>query len=329
MGVWKGLLGAVLGVALTAGAWAGVFPNRPLTMLVGYAAGGSTDIQARVLAEVLTDFLGQPVTVRNMPGAGGGVAAAMVAGSSEQGHVFQFGISSTIALTPLLVPASFNLDSFTYVAGLSLSQAAFVTGSKTGIRDWKSMVQALKRQPGRVYATQTAEDRLLIRAIAKKEGLDLRIVATSGGAGSTPMVLSGDAWLAYSGGSHADYTDSGQMHVLASLDKTRLMGYPDVPTLQELGYDLALHTIRIVTVPANTPAEQVAVLAAALERAAADPRFVDVTVNRIRQPVLFVKGADVRPMLKQQAQQFRALLADLGGPEGASPATAPASKAAR
>lgn len=283
------------------------FPARPLTMVVGFAQGGSTDTQARVLAKVMSEKLGQPVTVLNVPGAGGGAAAAMVASSTEGGYVFQFGVSSSFALTPLIMSTSFNLDSFAYVASVSRNQLAFVTGERTGIRDWRSMMQALKRHPGQVYATQATQDRLIIQHIAQKEGLELRIVPTTGGAGSVPMVLSGEAWLAFSGGSHTDYTDSGRMVVLASLDERRLMGYPDAPTLKELGYGVSVESLRVVAVPANTPQSHIDALAAALEAATRDPRFIDVTVNRIRQPIQFMRGEEVKAVVRREAEEFKRL----------------------
>jgi len=308
---WRGL-GGLLGVVLALNGHAGVFPERPLTMVIGYAAGGSTDVQGRVLAEVLAERLGQPVTVSNLPGAGGAVAASMLASSTEQGYVFQYGISSTISISPLLAPASYNLDSFTYVAGLSLDQSAYVTGGQSGFKDWPSLLTYLRENPGQIYVTQTAEDRLLTRAIAKREGLQLRIVPTSGGAGMAPLVTSGEVIFAYSGGTHTAFTDSGQMRVLASLAKERLLGYPDVPTLRELGYDLALHAVRIVSVPADTPAEQVRVLADALAAAVRDPRFIEVTEVRIRQPIQFMPGPQVKDMLNQQVQEYRQLIDEIG-----------------
>ncbi|PTS85964.1 tripartite tricarboxylate transporter substrate binding protein [Pseudomonas sp. HMWF032] len=293
-------------------ATAAVFPERPLTMIIGYATGGSTDQQGRVLAQVLQEQLGQPVEVSNLPGAGGAAATAMLASSLEQGYVFQFGGSSVVSIAPLLSPASYDIDSFTYVAGLSLEQPAFVTGAKHGIRDWSGLLAYLRANPGQVYVSQAAEDRLIIKAIARREGLQLRTMPTSGGAAMAPLVISGEAVFAYSGGTHTGYTDSGEMQVLASLADERLRGYPEAPTLRELGYGLGLQTTRIVMVPANTPADQVEVLASALAQASKDPRFIEVTERRIRQPVMFMRGAEVKPLLLQQMQEYRALIDEIG-----------------
>lgn len=121
------------------------------------------------------------------------------------------------------------------------------------------------------------------------------------------MVLSGEAWLAFSGGSHTDFTDDGRMVVLASLDERRLMGYDDAPTLRELGYGVAIKSLRVVAVPANTPAVHIDVLARALEAATTDPRFVDITVKRIRQPVFFRRGDELRAIVQREADEFSRL----------------------
>ena len=102
------------------------------------------------------------------------------------------------------------------------------------------------------------------------------------------------------------------MRVLASLAEERLLGYPDAPTLRELGYDLALHAVRIVTVPADTPAEQVSILFNALAAAVRDPRFIEVTETRIRQPIRFMPGGEVKAMLSQQMQAYRQLIEEVG-----------------
>lgn len=311
MANWRVVL-LLLGLLPCLNVQAAIFPERPLTMVIGYAAGGSTDMQGRVLAEILSERLGQPVRVSNIPGAGGAVAAAMLASSREQGYVFQYGISSTISIAPLLAPASYDLDSFTYVAGLSLDQSAYITSGQSGFKDWPDLLKYLRDNPGQVYVTQTAEDRLLTRAIAKREGLQLRIVPTSGGAGMAPLVMSGEVFFAYSGGTHTAYTDSGQMRVLVSLAQERLMGYPEAPTLRELGYDLALHAVRIVSVPADTPAEQVQILSDALISAVRDPRFIEVTEQRIRQPIHYMSGTEVKAQLIRQVQEYRQLIEEIG-----------------
>ena len=100
---------AIVSAALTLAAGtaqANDFPSKPLTMVVGFGAGGSTDIQARVLANVLEEELGQPVNVVNQPGAGGGVALTRLANNNDEGYTFAFGTSMTITYGPLACGAT-------------------------------------------------------------------------------------------------------------------------------------------------------------------------------------------------------------------------------
>ncbi len=286
------------------------FPNRPLTMMIGFNPGGSTDLQARVLAPILADILGQPVNIIHMPGAGGSVSAAMLANSKEGGYVFQYGLSTPFVLSPLVTKSSYDVTSFRYVAGVTLDQLAFVTGGNSPFSDWEGFIAYAKQSPDLVYATQNQFDRLVINRIAKKEGISLRIVPTTGGAGMAPLVLSGDALLAFSGGTHSVYTEKAQMRVLASLTSSRLAYYPSAPTLKELGYDLSMDAIRVAAVPSNTSDEEVAVLAAAFEKATQHPRFIAVTEKTIKMPVVFMDELTLNDLFSRQVTKYQRLLTE-------------------
>lgn len=291
------------------------FPSKPLTLVVGFGAGGSTDIQARVLANVLQENLGQPVNVVNQPGAGGAVSLTRLMHNNDEGHTFVYaGTAGTLTFAPHAHETSFSLDDFRYVASITTVQHAIVTGKDRPFGDtWEGLLEYAKANPGTSYASQHALDRILIEHIMEKEGLDLRIVPTSGGAGMAPLILSGDVAFGYSGGTHSGYAETGEMPVLLSLDKDRLIAFPDAPTLAEAGYDLDLSDFRVVVVPKNTPDAHVERLAEALEAATQDPRFIEITEERILMPVTFVAEAEVTQMLRDQSENYRQLLEEMGG----------------
>lgn len=306
--LWMLLLSAAL---VGAQPTADNFPNRPLTMLIGFNPGGSTDVQAKVLAPILEEILGQPVQLLHQAGAGGAVAAAMLASSPDQGYVFQFGLSLPFTFAPLASTASYDYQSFRYVAGITLDQAALVTGPNMPFTDWAGFLDHARANPGVVYATQNIQDRFIINHIAQREGLSFRIVPTTGGAGMAPLILSGDAHFAFSGGTHSAYTDSGQMHVLASLADERLVYYPHAPTLRELGYDVSMHAVRVIAVPANTPDHHVEVLYRALEQAVEDPRFIAVTEDVIKMPVVFMGEIELDALFAEQVDEYRQLISNV------------------
>ncbi|MGC9423217.1 tripartite tricarboxylate transporter substrate binding protein [Vibrio sp.] len=284
------------------------FPTRPLTMLIGFNPGGSTDIQGQVLAKILTEKLKQPVNIIYHPGAGGAAAAAMLAHSNDQGYTFQYGLSLPYTFAPLANSASYSLDSFRYVAGLTLDQNAFITGANKPFKTWDEFIHYAKQNPGLIYASQNAQDRFVIQRIMQRENISLRIVPTTGGSGMAPLILSGDADIAFSGGTHSVYTDSGLMHVLVSLADDRLAYYPNAPSLKELGYGVSIHAIRVVAVPANTPDNHVAILKQALKEATQDLRFQQVTEKKIKMPVIFMEESELKALFTIQLHEYKQLI---------------------
>lgn len=300
-------LALMVGLVFSLSAQAEDFPTRPLTLLIGFNPGGSTDIQGQVLAEVLSEELGQPVEILHFPGRGGGVAAAMLADSGDGGYVFQYGLSNPFVFTPLTTATSYSVDSFRYVAGITLDQAAIVTGADTPFSDWEEMIAHGQATGELIYATQNPHDQYVMEAVMAEENINLRILPTTGGAGMAPLILSGEADIAFSGGTHSGYTDSGEMRLLASVTRNRQMAYPEVPTLNELGYDMEMHAYRVVAVPRNTPDHHVDRLAAALQQATEDERFIAVTESRIRMPVTFVDEDKLTELFQQQVRDFEKL----------------------
>ncbi|WLD56641.1 tripartite tricarboxylate transporter substrate binding protein [Salinispirillum sp. LH 10-3-1] len=305
------LLFSLLYIVGTVNAAESAFPNRPLTMIVGFNPGGSTDIQAKALAPVLEDVLGQPVNILYLPGAGGGLAAAMLASSDEEGYVFMFGTSLPYTFTPLTAPASYNINSFRYVAALALDQSAIVTGGVKPFKTWSEFIEYGQGASSLTVASQTPQDRYLLNMISQREGLNLRVVPTTGGAGMTPLILSGDVDFAFSGGTHTQYTESGDMVVLLSLVDERLIGYPDVPSLREYGYQISLQNPRVVAVPSNTPDNQVGILSHALQQATLDPRFIAAT-DRVRLPVVFYDEQEVTEYFDRQMEEYLWLINEYG-----------------
>ncbi|WP_051207032.1 tripartite tricarboxylate transporter substrate binding protein [Saccharospirillum impatiens] len=306
----------LLALSALLGVHASGFPNRPLTMVIGFNPGGSTDIQAQALADILEEELGQPVERLYLPGAGGGVAAALVASSTDQGYLMMFGSSLPYTFTPLVTDASYDLNSFRYVSALALDQSALVTGGNKPYRTWEEFLEYARAQ-GKdelTVASQTSQDRFVINMISRREGIPMRIVPTTGGAGMAPMVLAGDVDFAFSGGTHTQYTESGEMVVLMGLVEERLVGYPDAPAIGELGYDVSMQNPRVLVVPEDTPDDQVSILSAALFKATQDPRFIQAT-GRVRLPITFWDEARLQSYFEQQVDDYRWLIQEYGEPD--------------
>ncbi|WP_151671022.1 tripartite tricarboxylate transporter substrate binding protein [Nitrincola schmidtii] len=283
------------------------FPSKPLTLLIGFDRGGTVFTQAEALAEVLTDILNQPVTVQVRSGLGGGIAAAMVAQSQSESYIMLFTPSLSITNSPHTQPA-FEVDDFRYLGAISEDQNALVTYSDAPFSSWTEFLEYAKQKDEILYASQNLTDRHFINVIAEQEGLNIRIIPVSGGAGMAPLVLGKDVDLAFSGGTHNRYVDSEQMKVIASVSVNRLSEHPDTPTLQELGYGIGSQSLRIVAVPKNIPEDHFTILANALKQAVADPRLIQVIRDVIRHPVMFMDESELHRFIRDNRSQYLELI---------------------
>ena len=290
---------------------ANTFPSKPLALLVGFDRGGTVYTQAETLAEVLADILNQPVALEVRSGLGGGLAASMVANSQTEGYIMLFTTSTSITNAPNSSKDSLQVDDFRYISAISEDQNAFVTHSGSPFSNWIEFIAFAQQKKEILYASQTLTDRHFINIIAQQEGFNVRIIPVSGGAGMAPLVLGRDVDLAFSGGTHNRYVDSGEMKVLASTSRNRLMEHPEVPTLMELGYELDMQSLRILAVPKNTPDEQFDILSQALSKAIEDPRLVEVIHNVIRHPVTILSDQELQQFITDRRSQYLELLSTL------------------
>lgn len=265
--------------------------------------------QAEALAEVLADILEQPVNLNVVTGLGGAVAVSMVAQSQSEGHIILLTIS-----TPLTNPTdpnrfSFQLDDFRYLASISENQNALVTYENAPFSSWDEFLDYAKQQNEVLYASQSFTDRHRIQKIGAQEDINIRVIPVSGGAGMVPLVLAEDVDIAFSGGTHNSYVDSGQMKVLASFNTDRLMEHPDVPTLSELGYpSFSTKALRILAVPKNTPDHQYEILQQAIKKAVEDPAFVYAIKHTVRQPLFFMYGEELYLLLQEMRKEYLNML---------------------
>lgn len=285
------------------------WPTRPLTMVIGFNVGGSTDIQGRVLANVMEEYLGQPVNVVNRPGAGSAVAFTQLANNTDEGYTFLYGGTTALTFTPIITEVEYEIDDFEYLAAVSLGQNAIVASSQKPYSNWEELIAYGTENP-MTYAQQTALDQAIMERVAEEANLDVAIVPTGGGGGMAPLVLGGEVDFAYSGGTHAQYTPSGEMNVLAFLSAERSPFYPDVPTLVELGYNYAIEDYRVIIVPAGIPDAAKERLIAAAEFASTHERFVEVTEGNTFFPAVFIDQETMEANVRRVRTETEAVMVD-------------------
>jgi tripartite-type tricarboxylate transporter receptor subunit TctC len=279
------LVAAGAGLLLAAAAVAADYPQRPIHLYIGSNPAGSTDMLGRVLAKSLEAELGQPVVVHNRAGAGGSVMAAQLKNAAPDGYSLGFTISHAYTGNTLVTPsaATYSVGDFTHLASVSKGQCALVTSSAAPYRTVAELVAAAKQGERPIFASQSPLTRIVADYIAKVAGVRFRVISVQGGGETMQAILGRHADFAFSGGPHIDYVAAGKMRVLASVEDQRLVTEPDVPTLKELGYDLASCAVFIVSAPQNLPADVAATLDRALT-AAIDSAPMVALIRRLRYP---------------------------------------------
>lgn len=254
------------------------FPSKPIHLVVGYAAGGSTDVVARIVGQQLSEVLGQPVVIENRPGAGGSIASAQVARSAPDGHtIFMSTIANTIntSLYPKL-PFDFATD----LAPISLVATVpnvLVVNPQVPAANLKEFIALAKSKPGQInFASSGAGSSIhlsgeLFNMVAQ---VQLVHVPYKGSAPAVVDLISGQVQSMFDNlSSSLPYIKAGKLRALAVTSAHRSAAAPDIPTMAEAGLPGCEVTSWFALVaPAKTPQAIVARLNAELGRILAEPR---------------------------------------------------------
>jgi len=222
------------------------YPSRPVKIIVPYAPGGATDIVARILADQLGKSLGQQFYVENKPGAFGIVALEDLANSPADGYTLMIGNVTTNAITPVIYPNKFHIDYAKDVVPVTdlVDIPAFLlaTTANFNVKSVAELIAYAKAHPGQVrYGTvgPGSYPHYDMAYFAKRAG-DLDMVAIPNKAGASGVIndmLNGSTQAAFLNvASAAPQVKAGSFRPLALVDHARLPDYPDLPTMQELGF---------------------------------------------------------------------------------------------
>lgn len=244
------------------------YPDQPLRIVVGYAAGGTTDILARALGEQLAEELGTSVVIENKPGAAGSIAAAYVQNAKPDGYTVFIATVSSHGMNPALYN-KLNYDpikGFTPVSMLASIPLVLVTDPKLKYKSVSDLVDAAKSKPGVLNYSSSGNGSPVHIAgamFADQAKLDIVHVPYRGGAVANMAVMSGDAQLTFATLPAAlPQVKAGKLDALAVTTKQRSTELPEVATMTEdknfPGYEI--NTWNALMAPAGTPDEVVQVL---------------------------------------------------------------------
>lgn len=218
------------------------FPNRPVSIVVTTAAGGSVDAIARAIAADLGKTLGQPVVVENRPGANGNIAAQHVKASAPDGHTLLMLSSSTFTLNPFVLErVPFNPEKdFVPVAMTAGLNMVLVVAPGTKAGTLKELVAAMKVRPGELNYGSSGNGSLpqvAAELLAIRTGTRATHVPYKGIAPALNDLLAGQIDFMFDSGTAMSHVQAGKLRALAVIGPSRLPIFPDVPTFKEAGVD--------------------------------------------------------------------------------------------
>ncbi len=296
---------ALPALALTPGsAWA-AFPDRPVRIIVPFAAGTSSDLQARIMGERMAPVLRQPVVVENRAGGGGTVGADAVAKSAPDGHTVLLGSNGPLTNAPVL-QARLPYDPAKDLAAVAMMTRSPLTLSVRADSPWRSLADVLaaaRAKPGDIAigsSGQGSATHFAIEQVMAAAGVRFTHVPYRGSSMSVPDVVAGNIPLVMAEISTVlPLWRSGNIRILAMTSAGRMPIAPDVPTLKEGGLDMTGGSWAGLVVASGTPAPALAALAAAVRAGLADPAY------RARQAEL---GAEIVAESEQSPEGFAAWL---------------------
>ncbi len=293
------------------------FPSRSIRIMVGFAAGGSTDILARVAAQEARKTLGQELIIVNKPGAAATIAMADVANADPDGYTIGLTPSGVMTMTPLFQNVRSDLLDVTsalVVAGRQ--RTGLAVRSDSPLRNLKDLITAARENPGKIsigtpgVGTGVA---VLLQAIILQDKPDISLVPMQGDAPVVQALMGGHVSAgATSAAGFAEHIRAGTMRLLASMDNERLEVAPDAPTLIEQGYDLYSGTLQYFMAPRKIPADVKAKLIDALSKAVASPAFVDVAKKNVLHWPTKMTGDELDAYFQKDRAEAIALVKKLG-----------------
>jgi len=271
----------VMGLAAGGAAQAQEYPARHITLVVPYAAGGPTDINARILAPALSEILGKQVVVENRGGAGTTIGTGLVAHAPADGYTLLFADIGLAVSHNLVDKANYDAQrDFAPVAFVTRSSLSLVVNPKVPANTVAELIDLAKKKPGEFqYASAGlgSPPHLAGVAFTRATGTEMLHVPYKGSGPAVSDVIGGQISLMFLGPSAAaSQVKSGRLRALAITGAERSPALPDVPTFRESGIDLAgidSGTWWGVVAPAGTPAAVVQKLNKAINRVLSDPRL--------------------------------------------------------
>ncbi len=291
------------------------FPSKPITLIVPWNAGGSTDIYFRAMAEVAGRELGQAVVVDNKTGGTGTLGPVTMALAAKPDGYTLAQIPVTVMRLPLMQKHNWDaLRDFSYVIHLTGYTFGVTTKADSKFKTWKDVVEFAKSNPGKItYATTGPGGSLHIgmEQMAARDGIKMTMVPFKGGTETNAAVLGGHVDLQADSTVWRPLVESGDLRLLNVWTENRNKAWPNVPTLKELGYPFVFDSPFGIAGPKGMDPAVVQKLHDAFKVALRDPKVIDI-MEKYDFTERYLNPADYTKSVAQFVADERVALEKMG-----------------
>ena len=306
---------AALAVVVPSATHAQQWPSRPIQVIVPFAAGGSTDVAARLIGQHLSRVLGQQVVVENKAGANGNLGTEQVAKAAPDGHTLLV-MPEAIVSNPHVYKVNYDpLKDFAAVSQISRQPIVLAAHPDLGAKNIAELVALAKAQPGLRFATGSgtgSQQHMVAMWFAKIAGLQLEQVSYRGGGQAINDLIAGHVKLGSLGSTPLiPHYKAGKLLLLAQTTAARSPALPDVPTFEQAGIKGLMSEQWLgVFVPQDTPPAIVARLNAEIGKAVADPAIKKNLEDSAQEPVGGTADAFAK-LVREDFAKFEKLVKEL------------------
>ena len=307
--------GAALVTISARSAVAKVFPTRPVTLIVPFSAGGTTDVVLRALAAASERHLGQPIVIENHGGAGGTLGPALMAANAKPDGYTVSQIPFVLFRDPAIRQTNYDpATDFSYIIGVSAYTFGVAVRSDAPWRTFLEFLADAKARPGQINYGITAPNGLpntTMLQIARQQGIGWISVPFKGVADAINALLGGHIHAIANSTGWAPQVNAGQFRQLVFFGEARTKNWPEVPTLKEIGIDLVASGPFGIAGPKGMDESTVKVLHDAFRAGMSEPSFLEVLV-RLNQEPWYLSSDDYRNYALKTIKSEKHVVRELG-----------------
>ena len=313
----RALLASACAAALLAplGASSQAFPTKPITLIVPWPAGGSTDRHMRALAELASKNLGQNIIVENKPGGGGTLGPGTMARTAKpDGYTITQYPLGMLRIPHMQKMQWDPLKDFTFIVGVSGYTFGFTVRADSPYKTFNHYIEAARKSPGKIDYGSTgigSSPHLLMEEVAINAKVELNHVPFKGNADLQSALLGGHVMAQSDATGWDKFVENGQMRLLVTFGEKRTKRWPQVPTAKELGYGVVSQSPYGIAGPKGMDPAVVKVLHDAFKKAMDDPKHQEL-LEQLNQDLWYRSGDEYAKWAAVTYAKDKALIERLG-----------------